>query len=227
MRILMSSTTVVVTGKRIQPTSVGVRMVEQTLPVNFDPVALSSEDFLTLNDGSSGAYDCTPDGCLATIEVRQGQIIVTALRKDANGNFTTKEVRSWGFQNAADWAAFMNAFATAADVTGQLLTPAMIIDDNTGKSLMKFAGQLELGGILYDLYQMIDTGFINPNPQGFRNAVLGALGEAAIAAGVFVIVFGVFGVTASEATVGTVAVVTAIGIVIWDIYQNGDWQQRQ
>jgi hypothetical protein len=222
----MSSTTVVVTGKRIQPTSVGVRMVEQTLPVNFDPIALSSEDFLTLNDGSSGAYDCTPEGCLATIEVRQGQIIVTALRKDANGKFTTTEVRSWGFQNAADWAAFMNAFATETDVTGQLLTPSLILDDDMGKALMRAASQLELGGILFDTYQLIDTGLINPNPQGFRDAVIGTLGEAAIVAGVFVVVFGVFGVTASAATVGTVAVVTTFGIVVWDIYQDGSWQQR-
>lgn len=223
----MSSTTVVVTGKRIQPTSVGVRMVEQTLPVNFDPIALSSEDFLTLNDGSNGAYDCTPEGCLATVEIRQGQIIVTALRKDANGNFTTTEVRSWGFQNAADWAAFMNAFATATDVTGQLLTPSLILDDDMGKALVKFANQLEFGGFVFDLYQMINYGFINPNPVGFRDAVLGALGEAAIAAGVVVVVFGVLGAPVTSATVGTVMFFTAAGITIFNILANGDWEQAQ
>lgn len=56
--------------------------------------------------------------------------------------------------------------------------------------------------------------------------MIGTLGEAAIVAGVFVVVFGVFGVTASAATVGTVAVVTTFGIVVWDIYQDGSWQQR-
>ena len=91
---------------------------------------------------------------------------------------------------------------------------------------MRAASQLELGGILFDTYQLIDTGLINPNPQGFRDAVIGTLGEAAIVAGVFVVVFGVFGVTASAATVGTVAVVSTFGIVVWDIYQDGSWQQR-